>query len=128
MFPCFYISESFEWELNVWGWVLGWFFFPPGFAEFVSGRREMSAHSGEVRKLWRGDAFEGKGAEARALLAPGKAVRGSFCQNALSLPVVTAPSWYEIALSPNASIHAFPLEKKMQQAAHFLVESLGIAQ
>lgn len=29
----------------------GFRFFPPGFAEFVSGRREMSAHGGESRKL-----------------------------------------------------------------------------
>ena len=75
MFPYFHVSERFEWGLNVSGWVLG--FFPPGFAEFVPGRRKMSAHGGDAPRLWRGDVSEGKGAEARELLAPGKAARGS---------------------------------------------------
>lgn len=57
-------------------WV--WGFFPPRFAEFVPGRRKIAEHGREAPRLQRGDASKGKGAEASSLLAPGKAVRGSF--------------------------------------------------
>lgn len=72
MFPYFYTSERFEWGSSVWDSI---FFFPPGFAGFLSGRREMSARGREAPRLWQEDASEGKAAEAGDLLAPGKATR-----------------------------------------------------
>jgi len=120
--PYFYISERSEQGISVWGRV--WSFCPPGFAGFVVGRKEMSAHGREAPRPQRGEASKGKGAEARGPSAPGKAARGSFCQNAPSLPAAAAPSWYGIAHSPNSLIKAFPLEMEMQQAACFFSRKL----